>query len=176
LIARTEATSGGDASLVIPMRVQSTFDSTPGKRDRRLFLMVDGERLDAPLQVTYSVPAVADLEPDGSEFRVLAGKPAEEHRYDFPARTYRVRSNSPWAVEVVSRADTVTKEPYFLEVQCEDGSFVKVSPDTPVRAASGPKTGSGGVSVPVRLRVTLGDLAPAGEYGSPLEVRTRLLD
>ncbi len=153
------------------LRVTPTFDMHPGRRQYSFSLMLNGQRVDPPVRLNFEISPTVTFEEDNGRFAVTADRPSERRDYDFNPRTYIVRSNVPWVLEIAPQ--TSSPAPYTVEALDEDGSLKPLT--HLIIVARGQATGRSGASIPVRLRLKLAEVAEAGAYSTNIDVRARIV-
>lgn len=170
-VASGEPTPAEGVLLNVQLLFKPSFAMAPGARRDVFSFVLDGRRSELPLQVDLSIPATTLLEDDHRSFSVVADRPSDRAEYDFNPRTFSVRSNVPWIVEVWTPGKS--DRPYVIEVLDRTSTFRPLR-DAIVVAAGGP-TGAAAVPVVVRLRVELAPNNVAGVYTNDVGVRARAL-
>jgi hypothetical protein len=169
-VAAGEPTPAEGTMVSVQVRARPNLRARPGRHDVALQLSLNGRPCSGSLRVAFEIPPVVAVEDDRGQFELVADQPGYRQVYDFHPRQYVVRGNVPWRLEVSQRR-TTTPAPYVLEVMDAQDDYRALTGT--VLVASG-NASAQGERVMVRLRVKLGQAAPAGTYSHDVEVQPRI--
>ncbi|HEY3052019.1 MAG TPA: hypothetical protein VGK04_01375 [Thermoanaerobaculia bacterium] len=178
LIAAGLPTDPSGATLIVELRATATLDSSVGERGGTVEFRTAGA---PPLDVDYRYEVLPTLSVTETSEEQLAGLvPTKAGTYPFVSKTYLVKANVPWVLEIALRRPLMTKGGVnsiggekIVVLSSDHLPAVPLKLDRPVRIAHGNATGEAGVIVPVRLALANTTLEPAGTYSGEIDAVVR---
>lgn len=180
VIGEGSPTRRGGTPVTFQLRFTTSWDSPIGVHDGVIRCDITGAPA-VPLRYKLEVDPTVLLISDEVPFKSPSVNPAVKNRYDYEPRSFTLRSNVPWVVEVSIReplkaagsSKTIKGDP--LLVMTADGRSELLAPGRPpVVVAAGSATGAAPSTVLVRLAAQTPDAGvAAGAYRTDLVIEAR---
>lgn len=161
------------------LRIRPVGNSTPGRRRFLLRIASAGTAPGTVMRLTYEILPTTQLDADPRPFESPAVNPARAGLYPYDRHRYIIRSNVPWALELMvtelkSRGSSVALPPNTLVVVGKGGEVLPIVAGQPLTIEAGQPTGREGLPVEVQLAIRIDDAAlTGGEYAADIKVVAR---